>query len=236
ARSDERPVASAGPSLTRRRLRAGLLLASLLWVPTSIVLAAVGVLLWMSVPFAFLTVVAVLVYLRTEVAADRVRAAGGSDHLYADDHADEYDDHDDANGANDADEWADTGHAEPKRELTSDDTQVIHAPSHRPAAASRPRPAAAVFDVQAPVTRTPRRDQAAAVQAPAAPAAQVTQPADGTWVPVPVPTPTYAMKAKAPTRLTESGIPADVFATPEFADEADELDDRALFARRAVSQ
>ncbi len=235
-RSDERPATSShGPSLARRRFRAGLLLASLLWVPTSIVLAAVGVLLWMSVPFAFLTVVAVLVYLRTEVAADRARAAGDSDHHaeeYSHEYADEYADDEDT------DDWAQTGHATAERELTSDDTQVIHAPSHRPAAPSRPRSAAAVFDVQAPVSRTPRHDQAPAApaeQAQSAPA-HVAQPADGTWVPVPVPTPTYAMKAKAPTRLTESGIPADVFATPEFADEADELDDRALFARRAVSQ
>ncbi len=71
-------AARSGPSLLRRRVRAGLLVAALLWVPTSIVLAAVGVLLWMSVPFAVLTVGAVLVYLRTEVAADRVRAEGRS--------------------------------------------------------------------------------------------------------------------------------------------------------------
>ncbi|WP_175442383.1 hypothetical protein [Humibacillus sp. DSM 29435] len=50
-----------------------------------------------------------------------------------------------------------------------------------------------------------------------------------------MPRPTYALKAKAEPRLTESGIPADVFATPEFADEADELDERARFTRRAVS-
>jgi hypothetical protein len=48
--------------------------------------------------------------------------------------------------------------------------------------------------------------------------------------------PTYTPNAKAEPRYTDSGIPADVFDTPEFADEAEELDDRALFARRAVSQ
>ena len=53
---------------------------------------------------------------------------------------------------------------------------------------------------------------------------------------MPVPKPTYAMKAKAEPRYTADGIPADVFETPEFADEAEELDDRALFARRAASQ
>jgi hypothetical protein len=58
----------------------------------------------------------------------------------------------------------------------------------------------------------------------------------GSWSPVPVPKPTYALKAKAEPRYTEGGIPADVFDTPEFADEAEELDERALFARRAVSQ
>ncbi len=229
-----RPVAAwHGPSLTRRRLRAALLVASLLWVPTSIVLAVVGVLLWMSVPFAFLTVVAVLVYLRTEVAADRARAAGhsGTDLL----HTDEFEELADFAELAELDE---SSAVSGERALTSDDTQVIVAARHGSSAPSRPRPAVVVFDVQAPVSRTPRRDAAAAAAAAAehAPVAEAATPAEGTWVPVPVPTPTYAMKAKAPTRLTESGIPADVFDTPEFADEADELDDRALFARRAVSQ
>ena len=79
-----------------------------------------------------------------------------------------------------------------------------------------------VFDVQAPITGE-------------VPVAAVEQPAEGSWSPVPVPKPTYSLKAKAEPRYTEGGIPADVFDTPEFADEAEELDDRALFARRAVS-
>ncbi|HSU75099.1 MAG TPA: hypothetical protein VLI66_09155, partial [Terrabacter sp.] len=68
------------------------------------------------------------------------------------------------------------------------------------------------------------------------PAPAAEQLPEGSWSPVPVPRPTYALKAKAEPRWTDSGIPADVFDTPEFAEEADELDDRALFARRAVSQ
>ncbi len=70
---------------------------------------------------------------------------------------------------------------------------------------------------------------------PVQPAAAAAEAAPGSWSPVPVPVPTYALKAKAEPRYTDDGIPADVFDTPEFADEADELDDRALFARRAVS-
>jgi hypothetical protein len=44
------------------------------------------------------------------------------------------------------------------------------------------------------------------------------------------------MKAKAEPRMTDAGIPADVFSTPEFAEEAEELDERALFVRRAANQ
>ena len=82
-----------------------------------------------------------------------------------------------------------------------------------------------VFDVQAAQTGG----------VPLQPAAAAAELAPGSWSPVPVPVPTYALKAKAEPRYTDDGIPADVFDTPEFADEADELDDRALFARRAVS-
>lgn len=239
---------TSGPSVGQRRLRAGLLLVALLWVPVSIVLAAVGVLMWLSVPFALLTVAAVVVWLRTEAAGDRARRGGGRD----------------ARGARAddayADEWADGGYAEEGDLLRDDDTQAIHShvyaaqaseqhaqPDHRteqPAARASARSAdsaaparpAAFFDGQA--------DEVAAAAAMASTASTVagapTEPAaalePGTWVPVPVPRPTYAMKAKAEPRLTESGIPADVFATPEFADEADELDERGLFARRAASQ
>lgn len=205
-------------SRAQRLLRAALLLVSLLWVPVSVALAVTGVLLWASVPLSVLTLVAVLVWLRTEARADRARRAGprraGRPTAPA---------------------------SEPR--LSSDDTQVIREPQRyavSPADAADPattgEPAttgagvaagassaayAMVFDVEA---------TEAATQQPAEP------PAPGTWSPVPVPTPTYAMKAKAEPRYTENGIPADVFDTPEFADEVDELDDRALFARRAASQ
>ena len=83
-----------------------------------------------------------------------------------------------------------------------------------------------------------RGDTSGNVQKPAT--AHLAQPAaeppPGSWSPVPVPKPTYTLKAKAEPRYTDSGIPADVFDTPEFADEADELDERARFARRAASQ
>ena len=215
AQGAPRPVSRA-----QRLLRATLLLVSVVWVPVSIALAITGVLLWASVPLSVLTVVAVLVWLRTEVRADRARKAGPR-------------------------RAARTTAAAPASEprLSSDDTQVIREPQRyavTPAARAQPTttadPATAaagvgarassaayamVFDVEA---------TEATARKPAEP------PAPGTWSPVPVPTPTYAMKAKAEPRYTENGIPADVFDTPEFADEVDELDDRALFARRAASQ
>ncbi|MCU1538457.1 MAG: hypothetical protein JWP82_2808, partial [Humibacillus sp.] len=65
-------------SLGQRRLRAGLLLASLLWVPVSLVLAAVGVLLWVSVPFAVVTLGVVLYWLRAEAELDRAHRSDQS--------------------------------------------------------------------------------------------------------------------------------------------------------------
>ena len=232
----ERGRRAPAVSLTQRRLRAALLLLSLLWVPVSTVLAATGVIRWLSVPFAGLTFAAVLVWLRTEVQADKLRAARR--------HVQQR-----ARGRR---------RPAPAPVLSSDDTQVIgpevaasiatalamdareaaaahaattahgatagHPATAAPAAAAKAGSAAYdVFDAQAESLEVTVED---------APGVH----ADGTWSPVPVPTPTYAMKSKAEPRWTESGIPADVFDTPEFADEADELDDRALFARRAVSE
>ncbi|EWT01601.1 hypothetical protein N865_09630 [Intrasporangium oryzae NRRL B-24470] len=217
------PTPAPVVSMAQRRLRAVLLLLSLLWLPVSVGLALAQVIRWISVPFAALTVVAVLVWLRTEVQADRLRRARRR-----------------------VQERVRRPAQAPV--LSSDDTQVIRPeevvasladPDLVPGSVAHPATAAAgavaragstaydVFDVQAGVVEV-ALEQQAAVDAPGL-------HADGTWSPVPVPTPTYAMKAKAQPRLTESGIPADVFETPEFADEADELDDRALFARRAVS-
>lgn len=202
AEAGSRPVVS----LAQRRLRGGLLIVSLLWVPVSVGLAATGRLMWLSVPFAVLTFGAVLVWLRATAQADRARSADLDLELQA------YED----------------DLVQP--ELTSDDTQVIDAGTGRaqagPAAydtddASRPQRDVALFDIEA-------------LDVPAAPAAAAEPPAPGTWQPVPVPRPTYALKAKAEPRLTPTGVPADVFETPEFADEAGELDERALFARRAV--
>jgi hypothetical protein len=253
SRPDSRRPPSPAPapvSRVQRRLRGALLLISLLWVPTSIVLAVMGILLWASVPLSVLTVAAVLVWLRTEAQADRARAAGA--------------------GVRDRRRPA----AEPLPVLTSDDTQVIREP-HRYAAATVAKhgagtaasaAAVATAGPQPAASRTSAHDAASAalvepataegvvaaqassaaydtvfdVQAaeptPSAMAQPTVEAAPGTWSPVPVPRPTYAMKAKAEPRYTADGIPADVFETPEFAEEAEELDDRALFARRAASQ
>ncbi len=240
-------------SMGQRRLRAGLLLAALLWVPVSLVLAAVGVLLWVSVPFAIVTLGVVLYWLRAEAEADRAhraeqtlgrRPAPQSTSAATRAGATARTVRDSAAAAASAASAATRRRAPAARVApaasaptpSSDDTQVIHhvataAPSVRRSASSASaaagRPAAGgVFDVEA-------AQPAAAAVVPAAPAQEA---APGSWSPVPVPTPTYALKAKAEPRLTDDGIPADVFDTPEFADEADELDDRALFARRAVSQ
>jgi len=233
-------------SMAQRRLRAVLLLAALVWVPVSIVLAVVGVLLWVSVPFALVTLVAVLYWLRTEAQADRAHRA------------------EQTSGRHPVAQGAGGRSRAPVPVLSSDDTQVIshrgieqerraagtagrdhrqrpdrherHDParetavashSHQPVAvaAARPSASAGVFDVQAADTGG----------VPVQPVAEAAELAPGSWSPVPVPVPTYALKAKAEPRYTDDGIPADVFDTPEFADEADELDDRALFARRAVS-
>ncbi|HET6667705.1 MAG TPA: hypothetical protein VFG98_10540 [Intrasporangium sp.] len=226
---DRRPGAPRPVSRAQRLLRAALLLVSVLWVPVSVALAITGVLLWASVPLSVLTVVAVLVWLRTEARADRVRNAGGR-------------------------RATPTTRPASEPRLSSDDTQVIREPQRyavtaaSPAAASATPPAAAAQPIATsePATSGARGPAAASSAAydmvfdveatGVAPQKTSEPPAPGTWSPVPVPTPTYAMKAKAEPRYTEDGIPADVFDTPEFADEVDELDERALFARRAASQ
>jgi hypothetical protein len=214
----------AGVPVAQRRLRAGLLVAALLWLPVSVVLTVTGVLMWISIPFAVVTVGAVLFWLRAEAQADRLRVTGAREGRAPAR----------ARRTRREDAFAPTPQAPA---FSSDDTQVIrstvsaapvaadvvHAAAAPPAAARTAQ--SAVFDVQAPVP-----GEAAVVAAAAEP------PAEGSWSPVPVPRPTYSLKAKAEPRYTDSGIPADVFDTPEFADEADELDDRALFARRAVAQ
>ncbi|EWT07161.1 hypothetical protein N864_11000 [Intrasporangium chromatireducens Q5-1] len=245
---DQRPaplrVAVPTVSRWRRTLRGVLLLLALLWVPTAVMLAVLHVLLWVSVPLAVLTFVAVLVWLRLEVRADRARA----DRL-----------DDEAAAATRSTGDHPSGPRSPQRArrgrpLTSDDTQVIHAPEpaaatestgHEPAAAAEPATAEPVAAAGAArrEARTAAYDFEAelARDVAKAPAPQPAQPQpgppapEGTWNPVPVPPPTYTMKAKAEPRLTPAGVPADVFATPEFAEEAEELDERALFVRRAAN-
>jgi hypothetical protein len=214
-------------SLLQRRLRAVLLLAALAWVPTSVVLVVLDRLLWVSIPFSLLTVAAVVVWLRTEATADRARRSSRG-----------------------------RRRPEPQHVLSSDDTQVIRAEAVAQAAAAASAAAsaaaaAASAALSAPATHAPHPDAAPGPAAYEAAYEQVfdgeaarsqpvpvvqPDPSEGTWAPVPVPRPTYAMKSKAQPRLTASGIPADVFDTPEFAEEAEELDERALFARRAVSE
>ncbi|MBB2986017.1 hypothetical protein [Terracoccus luteus] len=222
-------VRPEGPTLGQRRLRAGLLLAALLWVPVSVVLVATGTLTWISIPFSLLTVAAVVVWLRTEAASDRARSR---DEYVVDDAADAF-----VPSVDDTQAVASHLYARPSQTGRSS-----AAPAESPAASS-PSPAVSSaskpFDLQAETAAASARPTGPSTGSPAAPAVQgseVAEPAAGTWSPVPVPRPTYTLKAKAEPRLTENGIPADVFATPEFADEADELDERGLFARRAASQ
>ncbi|GAA6526395.1 hypothetical protein IDVR_21910 [Intrasporangium sp. DVR] len=238
------PMSAAPPaSRSQRRVRAAVLLTSLLWVPVSVTLAVLGPLNWVPVPFAVLTLVAVVVWLRSEARVEHaerarpVRVGPRRRRLVT-----------------------------PEPLLSSDVTQVIRQPQryaaeptdgpHQAVAVRTTAATAATAVATATVTAftedsaspAASRGTVAAHASPAAydvvfdlqasePAPAATEPpAPGTWSPVPVPTPTYAMKAKAEPRYTADGVPADVFDTPEFADEADELDDRALFARRAVSQ
>lgn len=223
-----RPTPQPAVSRGHRLVRAAVLLLSLLWVPVSIGLAIARILLWISVPFAVLTLLAVLFWLRTEARADRARAARDESPRRR---------------------WP----AAPT--LSSDDTQVIHPPAARtasPSPASSAAPASSSTPAAPAAASTPAAPAAAATgpaaragsaaydfeadearQAPAEPAGPL---AEGVWRPVPVPPPTYTMKAKAEPRMTEAGIPADVFSTPEFAEEAEELDERALFVRRAANQ
>jgi hypothetical protein len=241
--TQRRPGPSSAPvpapvPLAQRRLRAALLLAAVAWLPVSIVLTLSGRILWVSIPFAVVTIVAVLVWLRAEAQADRLRTS--------------------ARTSSGRQRGRRRGAPESRAVelhlpvLSTEDTQVIRSTaaaavgSRVVAVAQESRTVVAhtvathhvvaehavaqhvepgVFDVQAPVPS----EQPVVV-------AELAEPVEGEWSPVPVPRPTYALKAKAEPRYTDSGIPADVFDTPEFADEAEELDDRARFARRAVSQ
>lgn len=233
------------PAVTpeQRRLRGVLLLVGMLAVPIAAGLAVAGLLTWVAVPAAVGLLGVVVVWLARAAAADRARLAragrvsGRSEHHRPSEHL--------RHGERETKDRLDAPRGRDRHsELRDDDsapgideTQVIRAgaPASRPAgpglppAASPARPAA--YDVVA--------DEAlhatASAVLPVTPEPAVEAPA-GTWQPVPVPRPTYALKAKAAPRLTPSGIPADVFDTPEFADEAAELDERALLARRAVSQ
>jgi hypothetical protein len=212
-------------SLAQRRLRAVLLLVALVWVPVSVWLAVTGVLLWVSVPFSVVTVLAVLVWLRAEAQTDRQRRQRPE--------APAHESRTPPSRSriletrSSAELVAQLGEvdAEPVV-LSSEVTQVIHhssvtqvRPDHRVSAQD------VIFDVQAVATGPVPVVQTPAEELP-----------PGSWSPVPVPKPTYVLKAKAEPRYTESGIPADVFDTPEFAEEAEELDERARFARRAASQ
>ena len=217
-----RPAGAAGhaparPSLAQRRLRAALLLVAVAWLPVSIVLTVTGVLMWISIPFAVLTVGAVLVWLRAEAQADRVRAGRtvtdeslrGRDERWR-------------TGCRRSRARTPRSSAAPRSRRESEAVA---------SSAASPRPSSrSVSSVACSTSRRRSRARCPLPWSSAAPAAE------GSWSPVPVPRPTYSLKAKAEPRYTETGIPADVFDTPEFAEEAEELDDRALFARRAVSQ
>jgi hypothetical protein len=225
--------APARVPMSQRRIRAALLLTAVAWLPVSVVLTVTGLLMWISIPFAVLTVFAVLVWLRAEAQADRLRTSSGA-RTGRETQGRRRDRRRDRRERESYD-WS--AHHVPV--LSSDDTQVIRsadsavavgaehaAPPHQAQPAAAHVVADVVFDVQRPITG----------EVAIASAQQDEVAPEGSWSPVPVPRPTYSLKAKAEPRWTETGIPADVFDTPEFADEAEELDDRALFARRAVSQ
>ncbi|HEX5968768.1 MAG TPA: hypothetical protein VFY88_09840, partial [Intrasporangium sp.] len=128
---DRRPGAPRPVSRAQRLLRAALLLVSVLWVPVSVALAITGVLLWASVPLSVLTVVAVLVWLRTEARADRARRAGGR-------------------------RAAPTTRPASEPRLSSDDTQVIREPQRfaETAGAAAPSAAAAAQPIATPEPAT----------------------------------------------------------------------------------
>ena len=89
--------------------------------------------------------------------------------------------------------------------------------------------------------QTASRDDQVTASVPAAGAAEETEvaaeAAPGSWNPVPVPRPTYTLKAqaRAPRMVSDGALPADIFDTPEFAEEAEDLDAQAQLARRAAS-
>lgn len=269
ARGAGRPRASRW----RRQLRGVLLLLALLWVPTSVVLAVLHVLLWISVLLAVLTLAAVLVWLRFEARADRARArsARGPRHssVAAGDSRSKGRRDDDRRAPSRPGREARSG---ARSQVRSEDTEVIHLGARPAAVNATDAPAAARATAATAGTATAAAAGTATATTPAgiatpaahtderaraegrvrreagsaaydfeaelardAAAAPAPRPApEGTWSPVPVPRPTYTMKAKAEPRMTSSGVPADVFATPEFAEEAEELDERARFARRAA--
>ncbi|GAB3068350.1 hypothetical protein GCM10027053_35780 [Intrasporangium mesophilum] len=220
-------------SLAQRRLRAVLLLVALVWVPVSVWLAVTGVLLWVSVPFSVVTVLAVLVWLRAEAQSDRQRRQRPEARA-AESRAPESRASMSRASRSRALETRssaelvaqiDEVEAEPVI-LSTEVTQVIHHSSVTQVRSEHQVSAQdVIFDLQAVAT-----GPVPVVQTP------VEELPPGSWSPVPVPKPTYVLKAKAEPRYTESGIPADVFDTPEFAEEAEELDERARFARRAASQ
>jgi membrane protein implicated in regulation of membrane protease activity len=251
-RPHERTAHEAPPqrrvSMAQRRLRAVLLLVALAWVPVSVWLAVTGVLLWVSVPFSVVTVLAVLVWLRAEAQSDRQRrqrpeSRGSSGSRERESQAREAQAREPRSSGSRASAsrvletrtsaelvaQIDEVEAEPVI-LSSEVTQVIHHSAVTQVRTEHPvehqvTAQDAIFDLEAVATGP--------VPVAATPAEELPP---GSWSPVPVPKPTYVLKAKAEPRYTESGIPADVFDTPEFAEEAEELDERARFARRAASQ
>lgn len=245
-------------SPVQRRLRAMLLVLSLAWVPTSVVLVVLGRLMWISIPLSVLTVLAVVVWLRTEAVADiarrslRVTRGRGrqAQHVLSSDDTQVIRPEAVVQAAAAAEaaalsaaEAAQVAAAHVAAQAVAHATE--HAAAHRAALpghhAEPPAQPAGGPATHSPAAYAPEASPAAYEQvfdgeAMRSQPVPVQPPAEGTWQPVPVPRPTYAMKAKAEPRMTPGGVPADVFDTPEFAEEADELDERALFARRAVSE
>lgn len=209
------------PTRVSRQLRGALLLVSLAWVPVSLVLAIVGTLSWLTVPFAIVLLGAVVYWLKTEAEAERAARRPSARRPSARRAAPRV--------------RLEPASSEQTQEILPEHLEQIRRTPVQPAAASAD-PSATEGPAAQVGTAASGDEQVDAAELSPAGTAPEAGAGEGTWSPRPVPPPTYTLKAKAPEpRMTAQGVPADVFATPEFADEADELDERAEYARRAAN-
>jgi len=183
-----RPARSAS-AVMLRRIRGVSFLVTLASIPVTVVLSALYVLLWVSVAVSVVAFAAVVVWLRTSVVREQAAraaarpAAGRGSSVARASHADEAD----RPGA-----------------TASSATEVTATP-----ALTEREVAAAVFDVNAPVTT----DEVAVAVAQQV-CLQTGMP--GEWSPVPVPPPTYTLKDTATrprpelAEVTQTPVPIEV--------------------------